>query len=135
MNEGWKRASGQRNLSLPMVMTWPSGMADSAQMESTSKEKQEILRKFKIAKQTSLGHSDSTEIKRTRVRTRVQITSNKNKQLYYFENPQIPTREGKHLYLTILYLTPGNTNVRDRYLSFTPWDVRSVLILYQCLPS
>merc|ERR1719411_12592 len=21
--EGWKRASGQRNLSLPMVMTWP----------------------------------------------------------------------------------------------------------------
>merc|ERR1719186_1471979 len=23
--DGWKRASGQRNLSLPMVMTWPSG--------------------------------------------------------------------------------------------------------------
>merc|ERR550532_3570309 len=24
-NEGWKRASGHLNLSLPMVMTWPSG--------------------------------------------------------------------------------------------------------------
>merc|ERR1719511_634681 len=25
MKAGWKRASGARNLSLPMVMTWPSG--------------------------------------------------------------------------------------------------------------
>merc|ERR1712181_124065 len=52
-------------------------MADSAHMESTSVEKREILRKFQIAKKTPLGHSDCTAIRKTRVRTRVQITSNK----------------------------------------------------------
>jgi len=58
----------------------------------------EILRKFKIAKKTSLGHSDSNEIKKTRVRTRVQITSNKK---YSYTILKIRKSQlGKHLYLT-----------------------------------
>ena len=109
-------------------------MADSAQMESTSEEKREILRKFKIAKKTSPGHSDCTEIKKTRVRTRVQITSNKKYSYTILKIRKSQLGKGS-TYIWQINQTPGNTNVCDRYLSFAPWDVRSVLTLYQCLPS
>ena len=109
-------------------------MADSAHMESTSEEKREILRKFKIAKKTSPGHSDCTEIKKTRVRTRVQITSNKKYSYTILKIRKSQLGKGS-TYIWQINQTPGNTNVRDRYLSFAPWDVRSVLMLYQCLPS
>jgi len=59
-------------------------MADSAHMESTSEEKREILRKFKIAKKTSLGHLDCTEIRTERHGYKSPQTKI---HLYYFVNP------------------------------------------------